>query len=291
MNKGSMRCVGKNLKITVNKLVTCYNDEGPDHAPVIIFIHGFPLNKSMWNYQAEALKDKYRVLAYDIRGHGDSEEGTEGFTIDLFARDLLGLMDILKIDTAMLCGLSMGGYIALHAIEKYPGRFYALVLSDTQCAADSPAAKENRVKAIENIKEKGVEYYANLSIKNLFAPLFFDTNAEQIVAVRAMILETSPQSLIKTLIALSIRYETCSKLPEIDVPVLILVGKEDMITPPEVALFMHKKIRGSGMYILDHCGHLSNIEDQTAFNDQLKIFAGSVTDPTRCLSYQDLHRV
>jgi 3-oxoadipate enol-lactonase len=282
-----MRCVGKNLKITVNNLAVCYADEGPDNAPVIIFIHGFPFNKTMWNSQAETLKDKYRVLAYDIRGHGDSDEGTEDFTIDLFVSDLIGLMDALKLDTALLCGLSMGGYIALHAIEKFPGRFYALVLSDTQCTADSPEAKEKRMKSIEAIKENGVANYADQNIKNFFAPGSLTEMEEEIAAVKAMILKTSPQSLIKTLAALSVRNESCSKLPEIEVPVLILVGKEDKITPPEVSLFMHKKIRKSTMYVLDHSGHLPNIENPTAFNDQLKVFADSITHTIPCLSDQD----
>ena len=138
-------------------------------APVIIFIHGFPFNKSMWNLQVEALKDKYRVITYDIRGHGKSDAGNEVFTIDLFVNDLINLMDALKIDNAILCGLSMGGYIALNAMAKYQERFDALILCDTQCIADTPEAKEKRIKAIESIRKTGVEKYADESIKNLFA--------------------------------------------------------------------------------------------------------------------------
>ena len=278
-----MRCLGNNVKIAANNLTVCYNDEGPDNAPVIIFIHGFPLNKSMWDWQVEALKDNYRVLAYDIRGHGNSGEGTEDFTIDLFTTDLIGLMDTLKIKTAMLCGLSMGGYVALNAIEKYPDRFDALILSDTQCTADSPEAKEKRTKSIENINENGVSKYADSGIINLFAPESLIANAEAIIAVREMILNTSKQSLIKTLGALSLRNETCSKLPEIAVPVLILVGKEDKITPPEASLFMHKKIHKSRMYVLDHCGHLSNMENHAAFNAHLREFTDRVTNKNAAL--------
>ena len=84
-----MRYFGNNIKTLVNNLVVSYTDEGPDEAPAIIFIHGFPLNKSMWDKQMEALKDNYRVIAYDIRGHGDSDAGNEEFSIDLFVSDLL----------------------------------------------------------------------------------------------------------------------------------------------------------------------------------------------------------
>jgi 3-oxoadipate enol-lactonase len=272
-----MRCLGKNIKIAANDLAVCYNDEGPDNAPVIIFIHGFPFNKSMWDRQVEALKDNYRVLAYDIRGHGSSEEGTGDFTIDMFANDLLGFMDELKIKTALLCGLSMGGYIALNVIEKYPARFDALILSDTQCIADSPEAKEKRIKAMESIKENGVAKYADSSIINLFAPASFTAKREEIAAVREMIINTAEESLIKTLKALSVRNETCSKLPAIKVPVLIMVGKEDKITPPAAALFMHKEIPHSQMYILDHSGHLANMENHTDFNNHLREFVDTLT--------------
>jgi 3-oxoadipate enol-lactonase len=272
-----MRCLGNNVKIAPNNLTVCYNDEGPDNAPVIIFIHGFPFNKSMWDRQVEALKDNYRVLAYDIRGHGGSDEGTEDFTIDLFASDLIDFMDALEIKTALLCGLSMGGYIALNAIEKYPDRFDALILSDTQCIADSPEAKEKRAKAIESIKESGVAKYADSSIKNFFTPESFTAKREEVDAAREMINTTSKESLIKTLIALSVRNETCSKLPGIDLPVLIMVGKEDTITPPAAALFLHKEIRNSQMYVLDHSGHLANMENYFDFNNHLREFVDSVT--------------
>ncbi len=267
-----MRNPGKNIKIAVNNHMVSYNDEGPDDAPVIIFIHGFPLNKSMWNEQLEALENSFRVIAYDIRGHGYSEEGNEEFSIELFTNDLICLMDELKIVKTILCGLSMGGYIALNAIEKYPRRFNALILCDTSCAADAPEAKAKRKKAIENIEKNGVEKYADESLINLFAPESFATMKEEIADVREMIIKTSRQTLCSTLRALSVRLETCDKLPDINVPVLILVGRKDKITPPTVALMMHEKIKDSLLHIIRHAGHLSNIENSYEFNEQLRTF-------------------
>jgi 3-oxoadipate enol-lactonase len=260
------------LTITVNDLIISYIDEGSTNAPTIIFIHGFPLNKAMWTRQVEALKESYRVIAYDIRGHGSSEAGHDNFSMALFAKDLLGLMDALKIDKTMLCGFSMGGYIALNAIENYPERFNALLLCDTNCTADLPEAKEKRMKTIENIKENGLEHYAEESLKKLFAPISFSKNIEEIAAVREMILKTKLQSLFKTLNALAERKETCTNLHQIKVPVLILVGKEDEITPPPVALSMHEKVTGSIIHIIDHAGHLSNMENSKEFNKQLTGF-------------------
>ncbi len=271
-----MREIGNNIEITVNDLTVSYNDEGENGAPVIIFIHGFPFNKSMWDKQVKALKENYRVIAYDVRGHGDSDSGTGDFSIDLFADDLLSLMDELKIDKAMLCGLSMGGYIALNAVEKHPDRFDALILSDTNCIADSLEAKEKRLKTIESIKKNGVEKFAEESIINLFAPESLSTKKVEIAAVREMIVNTSKQSISKTLRAFYERKETCSRLQDINIPVLIMVGKEDKITPPEAAQMMHEKIVDSVLYIIEHAGHLSNLENPIDFNSQLEELVSSV---------------
>ena len=260
------------LTITVNNLTVSYIDEGQTSSPKIIFIHGFPFNKSMWGKQIEILKENYRVIAYDIRGHGNTDAGSDNFSIELFVNDLLGLMDTLNIDKSILCGLSMGGYIALNAIENYPERFNALLLCDTNCSEDMPEAKEKRMKAIESIKENGLEQYAKESLKKLFAPISFSKHIEEIAIVREMIMKTSEQSLYKTLHALAERKETCTRLHEIKVPVLIMVGKEDEITPPEVAMLMHEKIKGSTIRIIDHAGHLSNMENSEEFNNQLTGF-------------------
>ena len=268
-----MRCLGNNLKITIDNVTLCYHEEGPDEAPVVIFIHGFPFNKSMWDSQMDVLKEHYRVIAYDIRGHGNSDAGKEHFSIDLFVKDLIGMMDHLLIDRAVLCGLSLGGYIALTAIDKYPERFDALILSDTQCIADSPEMKGKRMKAIAGIQENGVATYVEESIKHLFAPASFTTNKSAVNAVRGMMEKTAAASLCSTLKALSERNETCDTLEKIAVPVLILVGKEDTVTPPAAAAFMHEKIQGSFLYTIEHAGHVANMENPSEFNKQLIQFA------------------
>lgn len=267
-----MRNTGKNIKITVNNISLSYIDEGPENAPVIIFIHGFPFNKEMWDMQLAALNEKFRVIAYDVRGHGNSWCGTDDFSIELFVKDLLALMDKLEIEKTTLCGLSMGGYIALNAIENHPHRFDSLILCDTSCAADSPEAKEKRMKAIEIILENGVEKFADDSIKNFFAHESFITKKEVIAEVREIMINTTEKSIIKTLLALSRRLETCSTLWKIKVPVLILVGEEDKITPPEAAQFMYEEINGSVISVITNAGHLSNVENPDQFNEQLTRF-------------------
>lgn len=267
--KRHIRSIGKNIKITVNNIAVSYTDEGLENAPVIIFIHGFPFNKEMWNRQLAALSESFRVIAYDVRGHGNSYSGTDDFSIELFVNDLLLLMDALEIEKTTLCGLSMGGYIALKAMENFPHRFDSLVLCDTSCAADSPEAKEKRMKAIEIIMENGVAKFADDSLKNFFAPESFIKKKEVIAEVREIMVNTTEKSVIKTLLALSRRLETCSTLCKIKVPVLILVGEEDKITPPEAAQFMQNEIHGSVMSVIENAGHLSNLENPDQFNEQL----------------------
>ena len=268
------------MKLVVNDITVSYSDAGKKRAKAIILIHGFPLNKSMWNKQTKVLEDKYRVITYDIRGHGLTDAGNAEFTIELFARDLLSFMDRMDIERTVLCGLSMGGYIALKAIGRYPDRFDALILSDTNCIADSSEAKEKRMKAIENIRNAGSEKYADDSIKNLFAPGSFITGNAAISAVREMIVKTSEQSLFKTLHALAEREETLSQLHSIEFPVLILVGSEDKITPWADAKVMHENIKDSLLQVIQHAGHLSNMENPEDFNNQLVNFMAAVYKQT-----------
>jgi 3-oxoadipate enol-lactonase len=271
-----MRTTGKNIYLIADHIKFCYCDEGPENAPVIIFIHGFPFNKNMWEKQSEALKNKYRVVAIDLRGHGNSDAGKEDFSINLFAEDLIHIMDLLQISRAVLCGLSMGGYISLNALERFPNYFSALILCDTQCIADTSEVKEKRKKTIHFIKENGLEKYADESLKNLFADGSFSTKKEEIAFIRETILKTSADSVCNTLRALADRSETCATLKDIKIPVLILVGREDKITPPSAAQLMHEKIEDSQMHIIEQAGHVSNMENPGDFNKYLKNFLDKI---------------
>jgi 3-oxoadipate enol-lactonase len=269
----------KNLEsqqIIANDITISYIDAGTANAPVIVFIHGFPFNKSMWSRQVEALSKNFRVIAYDVRGHGNSGLGEKDFSIELFVSDLIRLLKGLKIEKTILCGLSMGGYIALNAIVNFPEYFSGLILCDTNCIADTPETIQKRMKAIETVEKQGLARYAEENMENYFAPESFENRKEEIAAVRQMILKTSKLSVINTLLALSRRKETCSQLHRIIVPVLILVGEKDKITPPEAAEAMQGKIDGSLLGIIRYAAHLSNMENPVQFNEQVMEFAASV---------------
>jgi len=265
------------LNVIVNGLSISYTDEGDHSHNTVVFIHGFPLNKAMWNNQREALRNNYRVITYDLRGFGDSEAGTEQLSMSLFAADLENLLQSLEVHKAILCGFSMGGYIALTAADKFPNLFEALILCDTQCNSDTAEGRAKRIKSIEAIRLDGLELYADDSLAKFFYAETHNKKSKEIIEVRRMIEGTPIETVCETLMALANRPETCSTLERIKMPVMILVGNEDTITPPEKATFMQRKIKGSTLYLLENAAHLSNLDNPTDFNKHLITFLDKVT--------------
>lgn len=258
--------------ITSNGHQVSYFEEGLPLTEPVILIHGFPFNKHMWGSQLSVLKGKHRCIAYDVRGHGNSSAGESEFTIDLFADDLLALLDALKIEKAIICGLSMGGYIALNAIQKQPHRFAGLILADTQCGADTPEGKEKRMKTITFIRKNGLEVYAEESLKNLFAPASFQKHPDGVAFIQKTILNTPADVICRTLQALADRRESCSYLPKIKIPVCVVVGSEDKVTPQPLAQKITDAIPSAKLVVIENAGHLSNMENPDRFNEALKIF-------------------
>jgi 3-oxoadipate enol-lactonase len=166
----------------------------------------------------------------------------------------------------------MGGYIALNAIQHHPDRFEGLILADTQCIADTPEVREKRIQAMSQILEQGVKAYAEATLKNLFAPESFTAREEEVAAIREMILHTPIEVLCNTLHALANRTATCARLGEIAVPTLVMVGKEDKITPVSAAQQLQAGIPGATLAVIPHAGHLPNLENPSAFNQALQDF-------------------
>ena len=265
----------QNLIVEANDISISYIDVGIGIVP-IIFLHGFPFDKSTWHSQLDALKNTNRVIAIDIRGFGQSKDEKTPLTIDLFAADLLLFMDKLKIDKAVICGLSIGGYIALNAINKFPERFAALILCNTQCIADTPEVKENRYKTIEKIKDSDANEFNENFIKNVFHSDSLNTKTEIVEHLRNTVFANSKEIIIAGLTALAERNETCSGLNKISIPTLIICGSDDKLTPVAQSEFMHKNIKNSKLKIIDNAGHVSNLDQPEAFNKHLTDFLNSL---------------
>jgi len=258
-------------KIQIEDVIINYEDHGEGDLPVI-FIHGFPFDQTMWKPQVDFLKSFMRIITFDLRGYGRSGAGSMKPSIDLYAADLLRLMDALKIERAIVCGLSMGGYILLNAINRFPERFEAIILCDTHCIADTVEARERRYKTIELLNAGGLKDFTQLFIKNIFCKETLENKSGIADPIKNVILSTRVETITGTLRALAERKETCSTLQRIAVPTLILCGKEDVVAPPEQSEFFSTNIRQSTLHLIDQAGHMANLEQADEFNRHLKDF-------------------
>jgi 3-oxoadipate enol-lactonase len=237
-----------------------------------VFIHGFPFSREMWEPQMNIMPNNIHAVAYDVRGHGASDVGDGQFTIEIFVDDLIALLDHLLIKKAILCGLSMGGYIALRAFERHPERVCGLILCDTKSEPDTNAAKINRTLAMEAVKSAGVPAFAENFVKNIFWDKTFERNPNVIAFIKQIICANSPRGICGTLLALASRTDTTQALSSIHIPTCIIVGEHDMLTPPSDSETMHALINGSELHILAHAAHMSNLENSQEFNERIMTF-------------------
>jgi len=266
----------QNLLTEVNNITISYNEAGEGSIP-ILFLHGYPFDKSMWKGQLDSLKTSNRVIAIDIRGFGKTIDEKSILSIDLFGEDLIALMDKLVIEKAIICGLSMGGFIALNLMKKNPNRFEALILCDTQCIADTVEIKDNRYTTIEQIKIDGTDKFNEKFINSVFHPESLTNKIELVETLRSVVCANSKEIITAGLIALAERSETCSILDTIRIPTLIICGRQDEVTPLEQSQFMHEHIKGSILKIIEHAGHVSNLEKPDEFNKYLLDFLNSLS--------------
>jgi pimeloyl-ACP methyl ester carboxylesterase len=265
-----MDAKGSDILVKVNGINICYDDYGKG-SPVV-FVHGFPFDKSSWQPQIAALQKNFRVIAYDIRGFGKSTSDQSEFSIEQFADDLVALLDALLLERVTVCGLSMGGYVVLNAVNRYPGRFAKIILADTQCVADTEEGREKRFQAIRQIEEQGLTGYTDAYLKNVFTKSSIENQSPAVDAIRKVILNTPISTFVSSLKALAHRHETCSVLNSIRMPAMIICGKEDIVTPPERSLFLSQNIPHSRLHIIADAAHLSNLEQPEIFNNLLLSF-------------------
>jgi 3-oxoadipate enol-lactonase len=253
-----------------------YTMEGPKTEMPVIFIHGFPLSKEMWKPQMEEFKKDFTVLSYDVRGHGLSDIGNGQYTIEYCVDDLFGLMDILHIQNAILVGMSMGGYIALRAVEKNQERFKGLVLCDTRSEDDTNEQKIRRANQAKSVKIYGMKKFANTFLPTVMTQKNIQKRTDVFRHMHDIIERNSSNAIAGMLIALAARTNTTAFLPSIKIPTLLMVGQFDEITPPSISIQMKEKIADSEMHIIPDAAHLSNVENPEEFNKHLFKFLKSI---------------
>lgn len=255
---------------SVREIQMAYDDVGS--GPVVMLLHGYPFNRSMWREQAQALSANYRVITPDLRGHGETSVTTDAATMEEMARDVAALLDKLDIRRVTLGGLSMGGYVTLAFYRRFPLRVRALILADTRPQADTPEAQRNREEQAQKVLKEGMQSIADEFLKKVLTPATLKEKPETVERVREMILKTDSQGAANALRGMAARHDQTDFLEEIFAPTLILVGSEDNLTPPMDAELMKREIRGSRLEIIEGASHLSNLERPAEFNLALKSF-------------------
>lgn len=241
----------------------------------IVFLHAFPLNRTMWAPQVSALAADYRCIAPDVRGIGESSP-TPPFTVDRFADDAVAILDALDIQRAVFAGLSMGGYVAFSVWRRHAPRVRALVLADTRAAADTPEAAARRRHLIDVARAEGSTAVANLQIAGLVGKSTRERRPDIYDSVHRMIAQAPVGGIVGGLEALLGRADSTTLLRTITVPTLLIAGEQDAITPPKEMGRMAAEIPGARFEVLAEAGHLSNVERPGAFNTVLTEFLGSL---------------
>ncbi len=246
-------------------------DEGD--GPAVLLIHGFPLNRTMWDAQRRALRDRYRVIIPDLRGFGRSGSATEPVSIPGWADELAALLDAVgAADPVTVCGLSMGGCIALAFVKKYAARMSGLVLCDMRSVGESPEGQATRRKMAERVLTEGPTVAVEAMMPRLFGPKTNEDHPGIADQVRNMILATSSRSIAAGQHALADRPDCTPWLETITVPTLVIVGEHDLISPPAEMQATAAAIPGSEYVVVPDAGHMAPMENAGVVNAALESF-------------------
>jgi pimeloyl-ACP methyl ester carboxylesterase len=237
----------------------------------VVFVHGFPHNRTLWSPQVNALVDRARCIAPDLRGFGETTAAAP-FTMDQYADDIAALMDVARVDRAVIAGLSMGGYVAFAFWRRHRERVRALVLSDTRAGADSGEGRRKRKEMIALVRERGSGAVADAMIGGMVGKSTREKSPEIGDAAHSMMASAPVDGVVGALQAMMERPDSTPTLPTIDVPTLVVAGEEDALIPVSEARALNAAIRGSRLEVIAGAGHVSNMERPAAFNHVLSEF-------------------
>jgi len=244
-----------------------YELDGPADAPLVILSGSLGTDLEMWADQVDALATSFRLLRYDMRGHGGSEVPPERYSMEVLGRDVLALMDALGIERAAFCGLSIGGMIGQWLGANAGERLDRLVLCNTAAHLPPPEAWNGR---IETVRSQGMVAVADAVIARWFTAPFADANPDMVDHVKRMLLDTPVEGYAACCAAVR-DMDMRESLSRIDTPSLVIAGSEDQATPPELSRLIADKIDRARMIELP-AAHLSNIEAADRFNRELREF-------------------
>jgi pimeloyl-ACP methyl ester carboxylesterase len=259
------------MKNKKEEISLAYDEAGTGQA--VLLIHGFPLNRQMWKPQIDALSSAgFRVIAPDLRGFGDSAAGESPGAMDTLADDLVRLLDQLQIEKTVAVGMSMGGYVLLNLLKRYPQRINAACFVVTRSDADDEAGRAKRNHLIAEIEAGRPQTVAEAFTPVLFAPHTTQNRPELIKMVRSWISATSTTGLIHGLQAIRDREDSTPLLATLQIPALVIGSEEDQAIPPEKSIALASLIPGAKLSMLPAVGHMGNLENAELFNEALISF-------------------
>ena len=263
-------------KAKVNHIEIAYQTTGKG-APLVL-IHGHPFDHTMWSPQIEAFSPHYQVITPDLRGYGKSSLPATGATrFEDYATDVLLLLDHLKIDSFHLCGLSMGGQVIMEIFRQAPERIKTLIFADTFAGLDTPEAKQGRYDAADRLEAEGMDAYADEVIYKMIKPGHVSSMPNVSGHVIKMMKATSPLAAATAMRARSERVDYLTEtLPKIDIPTLVIVGREDEFTPVAKAEELKENLQNCKLVIIENAGHMPNLEQAEEFNKAVLDFLQSV---------------
>ncbi|NUS14387.1 MAG: alpha/beta fold hydrolase [Streptomyces sp.] len=251
----------------VNGISTTYGDTGGD-GTALLLIHGHPFDRSMWDPQQDAAPG-HRIITPDLRGYGGSQVVPGVTLLGDFARDLAALLDHLGVEAAVVCGLSMGGQIALEFHRLFPHRVAGLVLADTFAQGETEQGRRERYDRADRLVGEGMAGYAHEVLESMVRPATVAEQPDVAAHVLGMMLAAPPEGAAAALRGRAERPDYTATLPSIAVPALVVVGRDDVFTPVSDAEFMHRRIPGASLAVVEGAGHLPNLERPAAFNAAL----------------------
>lgn len=262
------------MKTTANGIAINYSFDGPATAPVVVMSHSLATDLSMWDPTVPALTDRFRVLRYETRGHGQTDAPKGAYTLDQLADDALALLKGLGIARMHWVGLSMGGMIGQTLALKAPQVFASLSLCDTSSRVPAEARPQwaDRIKTAET---QGMEPLVEPTLGRWFTAPFRERRKDVIAKVAAMIRNTPPAGYAGCCHAIS-ALDLTDKISAIKLPTIAIVGADDPGTPVAAHQVIHEKIAGSRLEIIPSAAHLANMEQPEAFNKALSGFLASV---------------
>jgi len=244
--------------------------EGPEDGPWLVLSNSLATTHAMWDPQIDFLTQKYRILRYDSRGHGDSTAPPSPYAFNDLVDDVIGLLDHFKIGRCSFMGLSLGGMTALGLGLDYPDRIDRLVCCDARADAPPPFV-QSWIDRIAIVREKGTAALVNGSLERWFNDDFRARSPDDVAKATAMIAGTSDEGYVGCSEALS-KLDYLRRLPTLTVPSLYVVGKQDMGAPAQAMAAMAAASPGGQYAEIDPAAHIANWENPTAFNAAIAPF-------------------